>query len=113
VLDKGTLALDLAHRGGVKLAYGTDLLGTMHKHQLSEFGLRSEVQPPIEVIRAATSYAAELFNESGATGIVAAGARADLIVIDGDPLQDLRCLQAPERYLKAVMKAGVFYKNTL
>ena len=106
-------ALDLAHRGGVKLVYGTDLLGAMHKDQLSEFALRSEVQAPIDIIRSATSTAAELFNEVGQTGVVAAGARADLLVVDGDPLQDLRCLQAPERYVKAIIKDGMFCKNAL
>ncbi len=113
VLDQGVKALDLAHRGGVKLVYGTDLLGAMHKDQLSEFALRSEVQAPIDIIRSATSTAAELLNEVGQTGVVAEGARADLLVVDGDPLQDLRCLQAPERYLKAIIKEGTFYKNAL
>jgi imidazolonepropionase-like amidohydrolase len=113
VLDEGSKALALAHRGGVKLAYGTDLLGAMHKNQLSEFALRAEVQAPIDVIRSATCIAAELFNEVGETGVVAEGARADLLVVDGDPLSDLGCLQDPERYLKAIIKDGVFYKNVI
>ncbi|HET6317640.1 MAG TPA: amidohydrolase family protein [Chloroflexota bacterium] len=113
VLDHGLRALDLAYRGGVKLAYGTDLLGAMHKDQLQEFDLRSEVQPPLEVIRGATTIAADLFNERGQTGIVAAGARADLLVVDGNPLEDLRCLQDPQRFLKAILKDGAFYKNEL
>jgi imidazolonepropionase-like amidohydrolase len=113
VLDQGVKALALAHRAGVKLVYGTDLLGPMHKNQLQEFTLRAEVQSPIDIIRSATCTAAELFNEVGQTGLVAPGARADLLVVDGDPLQDLGCLQDPERYLKAIIKGGVFYKNQL
>jgi imidazolonepropionase-like amidohydrolase len=113
VLDKGLQALDLAHRGGVKLAYGTDLLGAMHKDQLLEFGIRSEVQAPIDIIRAATCNAAELFNEVGQTGVIKEGARADLLVVDGDPTQDLRRLQEPEKYLKVIIKDGVCYKNAL
>jgi imidazolonepropionase-like amidohydrolase len=113
VLDHGLKALDIANRGGVKLAYGTDLLGAMHKDQLREFDIRSEVQAPIDIIRGATTVAADLFNESGQTGVVAAGARADLLVVEGDPLQDLRRLQDPTRYLKAIIKDGEFYKNEL
>jgi imidazolonepropionase-like amidohydrolase len=113
VLEQGVKALDIAHRGGVKLAYGTDLLGAMHKDQLTEFDLRSEVQSPIDIIRGATTIAADLFNERGQTGVVAAGARADLLVVDGDPSQDLRRLQDPERFLKAIIKDGVFMKNAL
>lgn len=113
VADAGIKALELAHRGGVKLVYGTDLIGNMHKDQLIEFRLRSEVQSSLDIIRSATCMAAELFNEVGQTGIVAAGARADLLVVDGDPLQNLACLQDPERYLRAIIKGGAFYKNSL
>lgn len=113
VKANGLRALDLAHKSGVKLAYGTDLLGQMHRHQLREFALRASVQPPIDIIRAATCNAAELFGEAGMTGIVAAGARADLLVVDGDPLRDLGLLQNPNGHIAAIMKGGVFYKNIL
>ena len=113
VKDRGLRALDMAAKGGVKLAYGTDLLGPMHRHQLREFALRAAVQPPRDVIRAATCNAAELFGEGGRTGIVAEGARADLLVVDGNPLDALGCLQDPDRRLLAIMKGGVFYKNKL
>ncbi len=113
VLDAGLRALETAHRGGVKLAYGTDLLGIMHRHQLREFALRREVQTPIEVIRAATVDAAALFRMSGEIGVVAPGARADLLVVDGDPLADLGVLQDPPRFLKAVVKGGVLHHDRL
>lgn len=113
VLDAGRRALELAHRGGVKMAYGTDLLGTMQRHQLREFAIRGEVQKPIDVIRSATTIAAELFRMEGKVGVVAPGAFADLLVVDGDPLSDLGVLQAPERFLRAVMKGGSFHKDEL
>ena len=113
VKDAGQAALALAYRRGVKLAYGTDLLGAAHASQLRELALRARVQKPVDVIRSATSTAAELFCEEGQTGVVAAGARADLLVVDGDPLRDLACLQDPDRRLKAIIKGGVFYKNTI
>ena len=113
VRDKGLYALDMAHSAGVNLVYGTDLLGKLHRHQLTEFAIRSQVQSPIDVIRSTTSNAAALFNEVGETGVIAEGARADLLVVDGNPLASLDCLQDPDRYLNVIMKDGVLYKNTL
>ena len=113
VLEAGMRALERAHRGGVKMAYGTDLLGAMHRHQLREFALRGEVQPPLDVIRAATTTAAELLGMVGEIGVVAPGACADLLVVDGNPLDDLGVLQSPETRLKAVLKDGRFFKNEL
>lgn len=113
VRDKGIYALEMAHQAGVKIAYGTDLLGDLHKHQLSEFAIRSAVQKPIDILRAATINAAELFREEGETGVIAAGARADLLVVDGNPLEDLECMQAPENHLQIIMKSGKIYKQIL
>ena len=113
VAEGGLKALEMAHKAGVKLAYGTDLIGNMQRHQLNEFRIRAQVQPAIDIIRGATCLAAELFNEVGEIGVVAPGARADLLVVDGDPLTDLDCLQNPDRYLNIIMKNGKFYKNTL
>ncbi len=113
VLDAGLAALERAHRGGVKLVYGTDLLGQMHRHQLMEFAIRGEVQKPIEVIRSATVNAAALFRRAGEIGVVAEGTRADLLVVDGDPLRDLGVLQHPERNFRAILKDGTFVRNDL
>jgi len=113
VLEAGRKALEMAHRGGVKLAFGSDLLGSMHKDQLREFAIRGEIQPPIEVIRAATANAAALLRREGEIGIVAEGARADLLVVDGDPLRDLGVLQSPEKCLAAIVKEGAFVTNRL
>lgn len=113
VLDAGLQALERAHRAGVTLVYGTDLLGVMHRHQLMEFALRGEVQAPIDVIRAATVNAASLFRHSGEIGVVAEGARADLLVVDGDPLRDLAVLRDPARRLRAILKDGAFVRNEL
>ncbi|MGQ3030542.1 MAG: amidohydrolase family protein, partial [Ferrovibrionaceae bacterium] len=113
VRDAGTRALELAHRKGVKIVYGTDLLGQMHKHQLREFAIRGEVQPAIEVIRGATTIAADLLQMRGEIGRIVPGARADMLVVDGDPLRDLGVMQDPDRFLKAVVKDGKFFKDAL
>ena len=106
VLDSGLRALELAHRGGVKIAYGTDLLGAMQDAQLSEFEIRATVQPPADLIRSATTTAASLIGEAGRLGVVAPGAHADLLVVDGDPLRDVAVLTHPETHLLLVLKGG-------
>ena len=105
VLGAGLVALERAARGGVKLVYGSDLLGGMHRHQKHEFRLRAEVQPPIEVIRSATSIAAELVNMTGEIGTLRPGAHADLLVLDGDPLADVGVLVDP-KHLRHVVQGG-------
>jgi imidazolonepropionase-like amidohydrolase len=113
IFETGTRVVEAAHRLGVKLVYGTDLLGAMHRHQLEEFSIRGEVLKPVDVIRSATTTAAELFQRSGELGAVVPGARADLLVVEGNPLEDLGVLQNPERHLKLVVKDGVVYKDAL
>ncbi|MEV0165806.1 imidazolonepropionase-like amidohydrolase [Nonomuraea fuscirosea] len=106
VLDAGIVALERAARGGVRLAYGTDLLGGMHRHQNHEFRLRAEVQRPIDVLRSATIGAAELAGRAGELGTLAVGAHADLLVLDGDPLADIGVLADPAKHLRHVVQAG-------
>jgi imidazolonepropionase-like amidohydrolase len=105
VLGAGLVALERAARGGVKLVYGSDLLGGMHRHQKHEFRLRAEVQPPIEIIRSATSIAAALVNMTGEIGTLRPGAHADLLVLDGDPLADVGVLVEP-KHLRHVVQGG-------
>lgn len=102
-----------AHSRGVKMVFGTDLLGPMHRHQLLEFKIRSNFQTPAEIIRSATLTAAELFQMEGELGEVATGARADLIAVDGNPLDDIAILQDPDRFLKLICKDGEIFKNAL
>ena len=113
VLDAGLRAVELAHRAGVPMAYGTDLLGIMHRRQLSEFALRSDVVPNADLIRAATVNAARLMRLEHEIGAVREGLSADLLVVDGDPLRDISVLQDPERRLRLVMKQGEIHKREL
>jgi imidazolonepropionase-like amidohydrolase len=106
-------ALEMAHKAGIPIVYGTDLFADTHDQQLQEFVIRSEVQPPADLIRSATSTAAELLRMAGQVGVVAPGAFADLLVVDGNPLEDIRVLTTPERTLKLIMKDGQVYKNEL
>jgi imidazolonepropionase-like amidohydrolase len=113
VLDAGLGALELAHRAGLPIVYGTDLLGGMHRRQLTELTIRSEVQPAADVLRSATTVAARLVGLEGQAGVVAPGAFADLLVVDGNPLDRLEVLADPDRHLHLVMAAGRIHSNRL
>jgi imidazolonepropionase-like amidohydrolase len=106
-------SLEILFEAGVKMAYGTDLLGELHRHQSEEFVIRGRVLKPIEVIRSTTCHAAELIGMAGKIGVVASAAFADLIVIDGDPLKDLSVLTHQGRDIPIIMKDGCFIKNEL
>jgi imidazolonepropionase-like amidohydrolase len=65
------------------------------------------------VIRSATLVNAELLNCTGELGVIAPGALADLLVVDGNPLDDLHLLQEQGKRLSLIMKGGKMYKQTL
>ncbi|MCA9837472.1 MAG: amidohydrolase family protein [Trueperaceae bacterium] len=113
VRENGLHALKMAHEAGVNLAYGTDLLGAMHRHQLKEFGIRAQVQDPLSILQGATVNAAKLMNEVGESGVIKEDARADLLMVKENPLENLQSLESPETNLCLIMKAGRIYKNTL
>ena len=64
----------MAHAAGVKMAFGTDLLGELHEHQSEEFLIRAEALPALEVLRSATIHAAEVLQMEGRLGVIAPGA---------------------------------------
>jgi len=113
VLDAGLGALERAWRGGVSVVFGTDLLGAMHVHQSDEFRIRAQVQPPAEVLKSATVTAARLLGMEDRLGVIAPGAVADLLVVDGDPLTDASVFAEPAKYLRTVIKDGQVFSNTL
>ena len=83
------------------------------KFQSQEFSIRAEVQKPIDVIRSATTGAADLFNMTGEIGVIAPGAYADILLVNGDPLADLNLLQEQGRHFDVIMKAGRTIVNRL
>ena len=112
-LEAGYRSLGICEAAGVKVAYGSDLLGAPASDQSREFRIRAEVQPPIEVIRAATTIGAEVVRRPGRLGTVAPDAWADLIVVDGDPVADIGLLEGQGAHLAAIVKGGRFHKNRL
>src|SRR5262249_25515894 len=83
------------------------------KSQLREFEMRSELDSAADIIRSATVINAALLMQDGKLGTIAPGACADLLIVDGDPLMDLRIMLDPAKNLRLVMKDGTIYKNQL
>lgn len=112
VYEKGLASLSVFKRAGVKVGFGTDLLGDTHNRQSEEFLIRGEVLTSQEVIASATTVAAEILGRAGTLGVVAVGAVADLLVVDGDPFQSLNVLADPARHLRLVVKDGqIVHRN--
>ena len=110
VLKIGTNSLKVAKEAGVKIAFGTDLMGELDIYQCDEFIIRSNVLTNAEIIRSATVVGAEVLRMEGRLGIISPGAFADLIVVEGNPLEDLNLLTGQGKYLAAIMKEGQFLK---
>jgi imidazolonepropionase-like amidohydrolase len=113
VLEGGYRSLEICKRAGVKVAFGTDLLGALADDQSREFSIRRTVVPAIDIIRSATIIGAEVVRRPGRLGVIEPGAWADLIVVDGDPLADVTLLEGQGKHLSAIMKGGQFHKNRL
>jgi imidazolonepropionase-like amidohydrolase len=123
VNKESTLVMELAKRYRVKISWGTDLFGPLEKQALQplEFKARAKFFSPLEILRQATSLNAELFElsgelhpyQEGPLGVIEEGAYADLIVVDGNPLDDIEIMTDPRRNFLLIMKDGVIYKNEL
>lgn len=111
VFERGVESLAIFQRAGVKIGFGTDLLGETQSRQSEEFLIRAQVQTPQQVLASATLIAAEVLGQSGALGVVAEGAIADLLVLDGNPLDSLACLAQPEQHLRLIVKGGEIAKR--
>jgi imidazolonepropionase-like amidohydrolase len=95
-----------AYKAGVKIAFGTDAGVYAHGKNYMEFQYMVEAgMPPMEAIKAATTSAADLLGISEKTGSIAKGKLADIIAVDGDPLQDIKTM----KNVSFVMKEGKVY----
>ncbi|HDR15103.1 MAG TPA: hypothetical protein ENN79_06410, partial [Desulfobacteraceae bacterium] len=99
------LRLTAAVKAGVKYAAGTDAMhGGLGKElqYLTDFGAS-----PLEALKAATSRAAELCGLADKIGIIASGYQADIIAVDGNPVEDIRAVQR----VRTVVQAGRVIKS--
>ncbi|KRB80944.1 hypothetical protein ASE00_16135 [Sphingomonas sp. Root710] len=113
----------LAKKHGVRLAFGTDLFGRTPASRTENAMLPrlGAIFPNAEVLRIATSGNCALFAQSGKRdpyraaplGVIREGAWADMLVVRGNPLDDLRLLEDFERNLLMIVKDGVIHKNLM
>jgi imidazolonepropionase-like amidohydrolase len=97
-----------AYKAGVKIAFGTDAAVYPHGQNAHEFELMVQAgMPPMFVLQAATTHAAELLKHDKDLGSVSAGKLADLIAVPANPLDDISVMKR----VSFVMKDGVVYKR--
>ena len=106
-------ALEIAHRTGIKIGSGSDLLGPMQIFKAVELELKASILGPMGAIVSATQTNAALLNRQHDLGTIESGKLADLIIINGDPLSDIKVVQQYEEKLSLIMKGGWVHKNIL
>ena len=123
MVSRGTdVACELAKKHRIRTAFGTDILfdRKLSDRQGAQLAKMTRWHEPAEVLRMATGVNADLLQMSGPrnpypapVGIVEAGAFADLLLVDGDPLSKIDLLADPEKNLLVIMKDGRLCKNVL
>ena len=113
LIEQQRASFPKALAAGVKIAMGTDAGGFGHGKNAGELAYMVEAgMTPMQAIVAATRMGAQCMGLGDATGQLRPGMYADLLVVDGDPLDDVRVLEDRTR-LRLIMKDGAQIKNTL
>ncbi|MGO7761367.1 amidohydrolase family protein [Rhizobium ruizarguesonis] len=114
VRERGLESLAIARDNGVKIGFGTDLLGIeLHDYQCEEFTLRARVEDPVDTLLSATGLNAQMMRMQGTIGEIAVGAFADILVLAEDPTTDPTAFTKHGKNLDVIMKGGRFIKNRL
>jgi len=121
VLDGYDNVMKLAKKYGIKMGFGTDAAAQMVDTILYEFEMRSKYFTPLEMLKQATSYNAELLRLSNSRdpyraaplGVIEEGAWADMLIYDGSPLESIDFVTKPKEHLKLIVKGGKVYKNEI
>lgn len=111
VSDHSLRGLEIMRREGVKMGFGTDLLGPQHTRHGSEFSIRSQALSAFEILHSATALGGEILQMKGRLGVVRPGALADLLVVDGNPLDDIGLLVEDGRHISHIMLDGALVKH--
>ncbi|HLJ98307.1 MAG TPA: amidohydrolase family protein [Streptosporangiaceae bacterium] len=104
VLDAGRTAVELARAAGVRVGFGTDLMGVLEDEQLNGLRLQIEIDGVLTALCSATSVNAELIGRPD-LGRVQAGCVADLVIVDGNPVENPAVLWSPSAE-RTVIQAG-------
>ncbi len=104
VLNAGRNAVELARDAGVRIGFGTDLMGELEDEQLAGLRLQCEALGVYDALRSATSTNAALLRRDD-LGRIAEGAFGDLVILDGNPVDDPSVLWDESR-MRTVIKAG-------
>ena len=113
--------MQLAKKYNVKIAFGTDVFGGARVFAMEsrEFGARLKWFSSLEILRQATSINGDLLalsgprNTYGRLGVIEEGALADLLIVEGNPLEHIRLLEDPEQNLRVIIKDGRIIKEKL
>ncbi|KAL0942740.1 amidohydrolase [Colletotrichum truncatum] len=111
VLEKGLESLRLAADAGVTICHGSDLLGPLQAEQSREFGIRQRALSNKQVLQSATVNSARMLRQENFLGQIKAGFAADLLILNGNPLDDVSILDEPEKNVLAVIKDGRVYTS--
>ena len=111
IVDAGLGAMEISKAAEVKIGFGTDLLGPCHHYQANEFSLSAEVLGNHGAIKASLETSAEIMYLEDEIGKIEAGFKADLIVVEGNPLDDIGCLENDGEKIPFVMKDGIIFKD--
>jgi imidazolonepropionase-like amidohydrolase len=111
VRNAGLASLEHLKAAGTRTGFGTDLFGALHAEQSRELLIRAEVDSRVDVLRSATTINAELLGMAGKLGCIQPGAYADLLVVDGNPLEDLDVLQGAGEHIRCIVRGGQFVKR--
>jgi imidazolonepropionase-like amidohydrolase len=106
----GLQSLEVARAAGLEICSGSDVLGSMQPFKALELGLKAQVLGAHGAILSATRTNARLFGMADEIGTIEAGKRADLIVVDGQPMDDIAVLQ-DARNIRIVMRDGTVFKD--
>jgi imidazolonepropionase-like amidohydrolase len=107
-------SMEYLQREGARVGMGTDLFEErFHPMQSQEFSFRANIFKPIDLLRSATSVNAEIMQKSGIIGSVEAGAYADIIAIQKNPLKDIHVMANPDQNFPLIMKGGELVRNRL
>ncbi|GAB4073719.1 amidohydrolase family protein [Barrientosiimonas marina] len=113
VIEAHKASIEKAYKAGVKIAMGTDAGVMDHGTNLRELSLMTDIgMSPMEAIVASTKTAAECLEWDDQVGTLESGKLADVLVVNGNPLNDIDSLAANDA-IQMVMKDGKVEKNTL